>query len=589
MNIKTLLYLLCLFFVLWFMACESPVSTEIKSGDMSRTEFAVYTSADRIYDPAWSPDGERIAFVSQSRATDIFKMSAAGDTMGLVNRFYTRIEHSYCAISPDEQYVIYRNSYDNSSTSRYNRYLYSVAQDTSLLINDILSRNASLVKWSRDSRSIYYRIPGSSSYIINAMSPEGAPVFSVTLDSTAYIYDYSIAPDKQCIVWSGRPQNSNFYQLWRYTPTNGQQKLLAADSTSYRNTSWSPDGSSIAYVSYDFKTFKQSLNIFSVTNNSSRSVTDSIQIDHNSQIVWSDDGQTIYFTGYLKNDPYIRGIWVVSLLGNSISLNCLYNPDHIFHLNADGFFYIIDDFQIFWLKTFSVADKKITSLMSDTRDNVTHPAWSSDGASLVFSKDRKLCSVPATGGEPESLNIDYPRYQYNPDYSPDGSLLVFDDGDELYTVSANGGSAIKIRSIYYNLTNPVWSPDGTQIACSYHANDKYSLSVFNYDAGTMIRAEAWSGRCTDISWSKPHPVLGAHLLFAKAIYPGNSGGGYELKALNVKTDKLLSLIGYRGSLSRKSQSYIGACWASDAETIAWIQRDYPTYSLNIARILVDLQ
>ncbi|MBN2414163.1 PD40 domain-containing protein [candidate division KSB1 bacterium] len=580
---KRLIFPLLLFSLLWGFSCESPISTDIKSGDLSRTEFSVYFPRNEIFDPAWSPDGERITFVSKTMATDIYKMSAAGDTLELVKRFFKSLITSDGSISPDGQYLIYIDSDWDVNTGK-NSYLYSVTQDTGMIITDILPLSARRFRWSRDGSVIYYKISG---YTIVAMTPGGAPVFSVTLDSIMNFQDYDVSPDKQSIVWYGRPQNHRYDQIWHYTPENGQQKLLAADSIYYKLPAWSPDGSCIAYYTENRKTDQLSLNIYSLKNNSSRTLVDST--GYISRIVWSDDGQTVYFTGYyFGNDISGGGIWAVSLPDNIISLNCPCSLSNIFQLDADGSFYLQEDYPVYQLSSFSVTDKKITFLSPKTREEMSCPDWSPDGASLVFTQDRKLCRIHAGDGETESLNIDNPYNQFRPDFSPDGSLLVFDDGDEIYTVSAKGGQAKKINTGNYDLYNPVWSPDGKQIACAYNRYDTDSLMVFNYTNEKLSRAKAWPGIYLDISWSKLHPVLGSFILLVQPRERYDMYG-LKLKALNPENGQLLELIGNGGSLLKDLRGEIKACWSPDAEAIAWIHVDYPTYSLNIARIFVDLQ
>jgi len=590
MNLKSLL---CLFSLLLFVACESPVSTEIKSGDLARTEFAVYTSANKMYDPAWSPDGERIAFISQTPATDIYKMSAAGDTLSPIKRFYKYIISDICAISPDGQYILYSDGNWDSNAKRNNCYLYSTALDTNLLYNEILPVEIYNPQWSLDSRLLYYRTRQNSFPAIGAVTLEGVPVFNVLLDSTTYLYGYSVAPDQQSIVWSGLQGNQRLYQLWLYTPAAGQKQLFASDSINYYSPSWSPDGNSIVYVSKKIHSSFSSLNVYSITNKTSYVLADSISLQANNKIAWSGDGEAIYFIGYLfDNDESGAGIWRVSLTNNSYSFLCPNPKGIILQLNTDASYYVYNSRMLFGIYSFNIADKKLSLLSPETDDELRQLVWSPDGTRIVFSQNNKLYRIPATGGTSAALNIKGINYQMHPDYSPDGSTLVFDNGYEIYTVSANGNKANRINSGSYNLKNPVWSSDGKQIACISRLNNKDSLVVFNYSDGKMIRAKAWPGLYADISWSALHQVLGSYILFTTVSAYNDEEPSYELNALNPENGQILKLFGNGGSFGRFPRTNLYACWAPDAETIAWIQYngkpDY-FYSLNIARVLVDLQ
>lgn len=584
--------------MLWFVTCESPVSTSVKSGDLARTEYAVYTSADKIYDPAWSPDGSQIAFVKQLKATDIFKMSTAGDTVGLVKRFHQYINSSFCSISPDGQYILYM-IHSHSSTNRYSRYLYSAAQDTSLLFDHIIPSYFYNVHWSRDSRLFFYEMHENSIPTIKALTLDGSPVFSVALDSTKYWFqNFSVSPNNQDIVWSGSQTNHGWDQLWLYTPEGGQKKLTTAGSMYYYNPAWSPDGNSIAFVSRYYTSPMSSLEIYSIPTNSFHTLADSLYINTDEQIVWSKDGESIYFFGSFNdyNETH-SGIWKANLADNSFNLQCS-NINSIWQLNTDGSFYTAAfDLEIYRLYSFTIADKKLTLLAPETEDKLSSPAWSPDGAKLVFTQGQTLYTIPATGGNPALLGVQGSNYQYHPDFSPDGSLIVFDSGSNVYTVPANGGQTKVFNSDYHyyyneNLSNPVWSPDGKQIACAYRYDVKDSLIVFDYSEGKLTRVNAWPGRYTDIAWSKPHPTLGSYLLLSLLEAQKGLYDDYELIALNPETGKMIKFLGYGGSFSKYTPIFLYACWAPDAESIAWIQSDSPSgydSSLNIARIFVDLQ
>ncbi|HPG40148.1 MAG TPA: hypothetical protein PLP19_10290 [bacterium] len=595
MQMKRMLPAIAFVAMLWFAACESPVSTSVKSGDLARTEYAVYTSADRIYDPAWSPDGSQIAFVKQSMAMDLYKMSPAGDTLNMVKRFYKYSPVEYrCAVSPDGLYIVYRWFHPENTPNRYTVSLHNIQQNKDQFLNVINHESASQFQWSRDSRTIFYVNTDADRYTINGITLEGTPVFTAPLDSIDYLNSYSVSPVNHNIVFSGDPQRSYLFQIWLISEMNGQEKLLADDSTSYYNPSWSPDGNSIAYVARN-ENYTTSLNLYSFTTNSSRTLIDSMDISRNDRIIWSDDGQSLYFIGYdYGYYETTSGLWQFSLTDNSFSLLCNNITDQILQINSDGSFYInSDDDYLYCLYSYLVTNKTVTPLIPETKDELSSPAWSPDGANLVFTKARKLYRVAATGSNPVWLGVSGTD-QYNPCFSPDGSLIAFDNNNQVFVMSVNDGRVTSITPLSkYYLRCPAWSPDGKQIACAYKdysAND--SLMIYNYSEEGAKRLNAWPGRYTDIAWSKPHQTFGSYLLFAKVVDPKVSYSRYELSALNPETGKLVKFLGYGGSFKKFSQDYLYACWAPDAESIAWIDRGYSSsygYSLNIARIFVDLQ
>ncbi|HPG40146.1 MAG TPA: hypothetical protein PLP19_10280 [bacterium] len=603
MQKKNVLWLVGLLVILWFVACESPVSTGSKNDDSSHADYAIYNSINSISDPAWSPDGLEIAFIQQFPVTAIRNISSSGDTLGVI-KLDKKIGSDYGSVSPDGHNIIYSYPYLDNRTKRYNCYLYSVADDSTFLYNDFVPNRSNLFKWSRDGQYIYYKTPGSHTYTINCMTPVGIQIFSVPLDSAYDCQNFSVAPDNQTIVWSYYSQYYQRYQLWLYTPGVGQQKLMESDSIAFLNPTWSPDGSKFAYISKNNKTYKYQLNIYFLSSHTINKID--VEIDLwiiNTSMVWSDNAQTIYFTGQdYSNNGNKERIWAVSLSDNTISSICTVNNYRIFQIEADGTYYINYNYDEYGLDAISIIDKTIRHLVSNNRQVLYEPAWSPDGERIVFSQAGKLCTIPAAGGVPQPLAISGVDYQFNPDYSPDGSAIAFDDDNNIYIVPVNGGLAQVMTnnetdvSIFLAYTNPVWSPNGKQIACTFNVHYDFGVSgriiIYNLiNEGLQIDKLWWGDYCTDISWSKKLSGNISHLLYAENVVQTGYNEGSLLKVRDVENDKLYWLIGSEHSANKNLPTCYGACWAPNGQSIAWIQDESNNgnyYSLNVARFLIDL-
>jgi len=111
---------------------------------------------------------------------------------------------------------------------------------------------------------------------------------------------------------------------------------------------------------------------------------------------------------------------------------------------------------------------------------LSSPSWSSDGRTLVFSRDTpsrtgglgrlELWTVDVTTGAERRLTVG--PYDLAPTWSPDGSRVAFDRvtldrktgfHSAIYTISADG-SAPKL--LVEDAGQPAWSPDGSRIAFS---------------------------------------------------------------------------------------------------------------------------
>ena len=71
--------------------------------------------------------------------------------------------------------------------------------------------------------------------------------------------------------------------------------------------------------------------------------------------------------------------------------------------------------------------------------------------------------------------------------SPDGSEIVFCYKGDIYKVSAQGGTAVQLTTQSSYEANPVWSPDGEQIAFASDRNGNFDLFIMSADGGAARR------------------------------------------------------------------------------------------------------
>lgn len=147
---------------------------------------------------------------------------------------------------------------------------------------------------------------------------------------------------------------------------------------------------------------------------------------------WSPDGQRIVTSGQMRNPD---GYWTITELQ-------VVSPD------GSGFEHL--------------------PIFGYTED----PAWSPDGAHILFIRERELFSTTPAGTWPISIESD----AWSPAWSPDGTRIAFirppgpyaqDDDTDLYTMSADGGDAQKLLDIPGKVMSPSWSPDGSTIVFTY--------------------------------------------------------------------------------------------------------------------------
>ena len=101
------------------------------------------------------------------------------------------------------------------------------------------------------------------------------------------------------------------------------------------------------------------------------------------------------------------------------------------------------------------------------------PAWSPDGAHILFSREGELLSTTPDGASPTLIE----RNAGGPAWSPDGKQIAFVrsagsyEDTVLYTMNADGSGAHKILELPGWLVSPSWSPDGSTITFTYRARE----------------------------------------------------------------------------------------------------------------------
>jgi TolB protein len=127
-------------------------------------------------------------------------------------------------------------------------------------------------------------------------------------------------------------------------------------------------------------------------------------------------------------------------------------------------------------------------------DHEISPAWSPDGADLIFVSNRG--HIYGTGGfwrmkvepdpephiEPREIHYEETAWKARPDFSPDGKRIVYasylgGQWHQLWEMPSEGGDPFPISYGDFDNTNPRWSPDGTRIAFISNRGGNTSLWV----------------------------------------------------------------------------------------------------------------
>jgi dipeptidyl aminopeptidase/acylaminoacyl peptidase len=264
-----------------------------------------------------------------------------------------------------------------------------------------------------------------------ALAADGKRSFSADdVFELEWVRDPQIAPDGSHIVWvrtgydrmSDRARGS----LWITDVASGRSEPLITGTGSYRDASFSPDGSRLLYIASTPE--KKELRVRWLA--SGRETRVALLENSPKQMVWSPDGERIAFTMFTPGDRL------------DLSREAPRKPD-----DAN------------WADPVKVIDDLVFRF---------------DGRGFLKKGDDQVYVVPAHGGTPRALTSGGDGFE-SPEWSADGATLYVVGNDverpeldpiesEIYAVDVASGERTAITSRDGPDESPVASPDGTHLA-----------------------------------------------------------------------------------------------------------------------------
>ncbi len=425
---------------------------------------------DDAFNPAWSPDGTRIAFdASWSGPRRIWISDARGRNAQQVTTDDSEAtSHVRPRWSPDGTKVVFQNIEGTKSDVR----IVDLQTRTTKWVTDDFVMDVHPV-WSFDGGSIFfssYRTGGINVWMI-PVDLDGSPAGAMQQITAGAGHDVDLDVPRTAdrLVFAILKQNA---ELWRLPvdPQTGAaagapEQVVAGARESSRGA-WSPlmttDGERIAFGSD--RGGEMNLWLLSLRDGKTRRLTSGAGGDY--QPNWSPDGKSlVFFSGRANAIDIWRfdfdGEALTRLTrGEGININPFFSPsgEHIaFHSDRDG------RLEVFVMKKDGTEVRQLTSC--GTAGHFLR--WSSDGSRIFFRcpSARATMTVAIDGGEPQPTAevMGGAHMSLSPDQSRVMDVL---NHRTLWCSPLQGDDPRKIfefEDAESRIDYPVWSPDGRWI------------------------------------------------------------------------------------------------------------------------------
>ena len=220
---------------------------------------------------------------------------------------------------------------------------------------------------------------------------------------------------------------------------------------------------------------------------------------------WSPDGQSLAYVSFENNRPEIFIQHLTTARRSKISGFKGINGAPSWSPDGKQMALVLSKDKSADIYVMTIATKKLTQLTRH-RSIDTEPVWSADGASIVFTSDRsgspQLYRVPATGGQPKRITFEG-RYNSAADLSPDDKNIVMVYGEQsryqIALLELESGNLTMLTT--NNLDeSPSFSPNGRMVLYASTENNNGVLYMVSLDGQSRHKLSDQSGNVREPVW-----------------------------------------------------------------------------------------
>jgi serine/threonine protein kinase len=416
----------------------------------TNSDFEAVAPSDVRYNKLiFSPDGDYVYYVATDKNSNSSNLYVIATFGGSARKVISNVT-SAVTLSPDGKNVAFIRNIAESGEDVVVVAEANGSNERKIAVRKLPNFFGSLT-WSPTGNSLVCAagsfVPAYNIYLVEIRldNPKEKQLGSQTWASLGEI---AWIPDSSGLVFTASDPDSpglDSHQLWYVRYPEGEVRRITKELNNYRGVSVTSDSKRLVTLQS-----ASSCNLWVASNsdwNQPTQVTGGSRLDGRNGVAYMTGGQVVYSSSVGGN----MDLWV---------------------MNPDG--------------------SNQRQLTANSRNN-TQPVITRDGRYLIFVSDRSgtanIWREDIDGTNPRQLtNGSGEAY---PSCTPDGKWVLYTflgaGKPSVWRVSIDGGAPEKIIDGY--ATNPVVSPDGKSIACSYREqpNARMKIGLFSIDGGKPIR------------------------------------------------------------------------------------------------------